>query len=201
MDLTNLRSKFTTEWQKVDVGRTLLLILLILALFSAGWQYLMPRVVTLTSKEFVRVPQIQRVTSIKRIAVPGPERVVTIEKEKIVEKLVLPPDVAADPNKQVIATGETPPSEAGFELATVMDWVTGESVEVVKEKELPFFEFTKRLELGAYYGLSTAAAQIGQLETRYQFMRTGPVKWDLKGEVNSRPELKALVGFHIDLIK
>lgn len=199
--LDNLMAKFTNQWRQVDWGRTLLLALLILACFAALWQYAMPQIQTISTTEFKRVTEIQKVDKIQRVLVPGPVQVVTIEKTKVVEKLILPPEVAADPNKQVITTGDLPASEAGFETATVLDVVTGESFEVSKEKVLPFFGLLNNLTLGAYYGISTAAAQMGQVDLRYRFARTGPLKWELMGEVNTRPEAKALAGFTVDLLK
>lgn len=87
--LTRLRSKFTTDLQRVDWGRTVLLILLILAVFSALWQYFMPEVKEITTTAFKRVPQIQKVAEVKRIYVPVTQ-VVTLDKHEVAQKLDMP---------------------------------------------------------------------------------------------------------------
>ena len=90
LSLTSLRSRFTTDWKKVDLGRTALLVLLILAVFSALWQYLMPQIRTIETTNFKRVPEIRKVVDVQRVLVPCPERgLVVLDKAQVVKKLGL----------------------------------------------------------------------------------------------------------------
>lgn len=88
--LTLLRNQFTIDWKQVDWPRTALLIALILALYAAGWQYVMPRMQTLTATEFRRVAEIRTVAAVQRVYVPCPEQgIVVLDKAAVARKLDL----------------------------------------------------------------------------------------------------------------
>jgi|GEM_PF-2103135 len=95
MDLISLKNRvkdsFTSDWRKIDWPRTGLLILLILAVFAALWQYAMPQVRTVTATQFVRVPQIKEAIKIERVRVACPEQgFVALDKKAVAEKLDMP---------------------------------------------------------------------------------------------------------------
>ena len=77
MDLTSLRNsireRFTSDWRRVDWPRTALLVGLILALYAALWQWVMPQVRIVNTREFVRVPEISKARDVQRVRVACPE--------------------------------------------------------------------------------------------------------------------------------
>lgn len=87
--LIRLRSRLTNDLQRVDWPRTVLLVLLVFAVFAALWQHFMPEVKEITTTAFKRVPQIQKVAEVKRIYVPV-KQVVTLDKHEVAQKLDMP---------------------------------------------------------------------------------------------------------------
>lgn len=89
----NLRSKFTLDPRQVDWRRTGLLVLLVLAIAAALWQYLMPRIVEVNTTSFKRVPEIRKVRDVQRVYVKCPEQGISVlDKGEVAKRLhiVLP---------------------------------------------------------------------------------------------------------------
>lgn len=171
----------------------------ILAISSAVYSwYRPPQLVTQT--EYVEVPKEKIVTKIKTVTVPGPERIVTIEKEKIVEKLGLPDWIKNNPDKQVIGNADVPcdDSISGHSVIAIMDTKTGEGSIIAKSKPLPFMSFANDREIGVRYGVSTQAPTQVDIYARWDFVRIGAMKFGVYGEANSQAEAKAMVqaGYH-----
>lgn len=81
---------FTTDLKRVDWVRTGLLVLLIIAIYVAVMQHLMPEIRTISSTVFRKVPEIRTVETVKRVTVACPESgVVTLDKAEVAEKLNL----------------------------------------------------------------------------------------------------------------
>lgn len=100
--------------------------------------------VPITQIEYVSVPQIKEVIKYKRVEVPGPEKIITIEKEKIVEKLKLPESFSQNSDLQAIATGVIAPYEGNTNVVATLDTKTGEGNLIAKQEPLPFFAFEKK---------------------------------------------------------
>jgi hypothetical protein len=126
---------------------------------------------------------------IKKINVPGPKEILTIEKEKIVEKLRLPNWFAQNADEQVIATAEIPPYEGITDTVATLNTKTGVGNIIAKQRPLSLLAFENKKELGARAGYTTD--EFKQLITvfgRWQFFRLGNFHAGLYGEGNSEGE-------------
>lgn len=178
-------------WLRSNKLLVILIIVTILAVSSAAWNWYHPQIRTISKTEYQTVVQEKEVVKIKRITVPGPVRIVTIEKQVIVEKLGINPVPGDD--SEIIANADIPCSEGGTSIVTLMDMTTGESTIIAKEKPLSLFGFPSNIEAGVRYGLSTDTLQQGNLFARWQFLRVGKVYLAAYGEMTTKPEAKAML--------
>lgn len=174
-----------------------IIILVFLILAGASWGYFHYwKTPDLTSTEqYTPAPGIKEVVKIKRVEVPV-EKIVTIEKEKVVEKLKLPDEIGKNPDKQIVATAVIEPYDGKTNAVAVVDTKTGEGSISVKKEPLPVFEFKNQKELGGRFGYSTdekGLKQQADLYGRWTILRVWRVHLGLYGEVNSRPEGKTAV--------
>jgi len=139
--------------------------------------------------------EMRETVKIKRIEVPV-ERIITIEKEKVVEKLRLSDDIAKDPDKQIIATTKVPAYEGDTDVVAIVDTKTGEGSMVVKQEPVPLFAFQNKKELGGRFGYVAGESGLKQqvdFYGRWTIFRVGRVHVGLYGEINSKPEGKTAV--------
>lgn len=148
-----------------------------------------PAVISRT--EYVKVPEIKTVTKIKTVKVPVKE-VVTIEKEVVVEKLMLPDEVAKDTDKQVITTGEVTPYEGKTNVVAVLDTQTGESKLIAKQQPMPFIDFENKKEIGVRYGATIKNGMEADIYGRWDFMRIGNIHLGVYGEANTSGDAKVM---------
>jgi len=200
--LDRLRSKFVDdwhEWRLYDWPRTILLVLLILAVFSALWQYFMPQVREINSTTFKRTREIHEVTKVQRVFVPCPQQgIQTLDKTEVAKKLELPwlqPPVAGAPvqpapvagdqkDLQVVATSDLPDSDNGYQVVDVFNTETGEVTPVVTEKESPWFDLENHGSLGAWYGYHNLTPA-SQLDVQWSFLRIKDAHLAVRGQANT----------------
>lgn len=183
---------YTGITKHFDIFHILLIILVSISLTSIGWNYFKPPN-PVTNVTYTQPPEEKVVTKIERIVVPGPPQIVTIEKPVIVEKLKLPDWFKNDVNQQAISNAELQPSKNGYSVIGTIDTKTGVGDIIAKEKEATFFGLPSNLSVSARYGLVTDGKQEAQLGVKYQPLRLGKFYLGVVGEVNSKPEAKALV--------
>lgn len=171
----------------------MLAIVAVVAVSSAAWNWYHPQTRTVTQTQYQTVEKEKVVDRIKLVKVPGPKEIVTIEKQVIVEKLVLPPSIASDPNQVITGNADVPPSEGGTSVVSVLDTVTGETQIISKPKPLSLFGLPSEIEAGIRYGLSTATVQQGQLYGRWQFLRVGKLYLGAYADVSTKPEARAML--------
>jgi hypothetical protein len=139
--------------------------------------------------EYVPVSKIKQVVKIKRVMVPGPDKIVTIEKEKVVEKLKLPNWVAQNADEQIIATGEIEPWEGKTDVVATLNTKSGAGNIIAKQRPLSLFAFENKKELGGRLGYTSK--EFKQIITgfgRWQFLRVGNFHAGLYGEGNTEGE-------------
>lgn len=216
--LTSLRNRFTADWRQIDWPRTGLLVLLILALFAAGWQYAMPEVRTITTTVFKRVPEIRTVHDVQRVRVACPEAgIVVLDKQEVAEKLhidwlrggdvaapegeVTPPSeegiqpgATPPPDLQVTATAEIPETDSGAEAVSLIDLNTGESTIVVREKPAPWFALENHGSLSGWYGYNQHLLLTGDIDGRWQFLRIKDMHLGLRTSGGTDGELRFQLG-------
>jgi len=195
------------DWRRVDWPRTVLLIVCILAIAAALWQYFMPQIRTVTTTEFKAVPQIRETVKLQRVTVQGPARLVTIDKQQVAEKLELPwllesgdsldprppvPGHASD--LQVVATSDLPESRAGYQEVAVVNTATGETTLVAKEKELPWFRFVNKGQASLWYGYDQRLRNVGDLEGRWQFLQIKKAGLALRGNLETGGDAQLQAG-------
>lgn len=165
-----------------------LTILLLLAIASMVWAWYKPAQV---KTEYVEVPQIKVVEKIKRVEVPV-EKVITIEKEKIVEKIKLPDWIVQNKDKQIIATGVIEPYEGNTDVVSVLDVKTGEGSLSASQQPMSLFGLESDKEIGVRYGFSTKGIRT-DVYGKYDFLRVGRFHVGAYGEINNLPEGKAML--------
>ncbi|MBZ0158380.1 MAG: hypothetical protein K8I29_19455 [Alphaproteobacteria bacterium] len=165
-----------------------LAILVVLVTVVALYSWFRP-VPVVTEKVFTPVPQVKEVVKIKRVAIPV-EKVIVVEKEKAVEALKLPDEIAKDEKKQVIATGEVDPYEGKTEVVTVLDTGSGEASVLARRKPLPLFDVIGKKEIGIGYEVSSAGGQGAAVFGRWTLVRVGAIYGTVSVEMNQRPEAK-----------
>ena len=219
--LTSLRSRFTTDWRQVDLRRTALLVLLVLAVFAALWQYFMPQIRTIESTVFKRVPEIRKVVEVQRIRIACPELgIVVLDKAQAEKKLHLALEdadstlYAGDGLKanateepgypydnrhltnsyEITATGEIPETRNGAEVMSTIDMNTGVSTIVVREKPTPWFQFRNDGAVGIRYGLDQRLNYIGNIYGRWDFLRIKDVYISANTDIETGGDAKLQIG-------
>lgn len=215
--IVKVKDRFTADWRQIDWGRTALLVLLILAAFSALWQYAMPEVRTITTAEFRRVNQIKVVEKIRRVQVPCPEQgIVALDKQETAARLGLnvgaalaPPAFGADATKgaassapttgnpadlQVTATADLPESDNGIEAVSVIDMRTGESAIVAKEKPAPWVQFRNDGAVGIRYGINHRLEYIGTAYGKWDFLRMKNLYLSAYGDIATGSDARLQLG-------
>ena len=151
--------------------------------------------VAVNAEAYTPAPEIKETVKIKRIEVPV-EKIITIEKEKVVERLKLPDDIGKNPDKQIVATAVIPPHEGDTNAVAVMDTRTGEGSISIKQEDPALFAFVNKKELGGRFGYATDESGVKQVVDaygRWTVLRVWRVHVGIYGEVNSRPEGKGAV--------
>jgi hypothetical protein len=209
-----LREMFTTDWRKIDYGRTALLILLILAIFAALWQYAMPEVRTITTTQFKRVPEIHKVETVKRVRIACPDSgIIVLDKQEAAKKLGIDwlqggdieksrdqgsgtgdqenQKAGTDPRSpipgplEITATAEIPRSNNGVNVISVIDADTGVSTIVAKEIPAPWFQFRRDAAAGIRYGLNQRLVNTGTVYGRWDFLRVKNVYLSANGDLTT----------------
>lgn len=176
-------------------------LVLVVLLMAGSWVYNWYKPAPLVNPvQFTPAPPIKGTESIKIITVPGPVQIVTVEKEKIVEKLKLPDEIAKNPDLQVTSTATVAPYEGKTDAIAVMNTRTGESEIQIKQEPLPFFQFLNKKEIGVRAGIATSVKNDvpgmqyhGVLYGRWTFLRVAGAKVAAYVEGNTNPEGKAML--------
>lgn len=190
MDLQQIRQRLNS----IDWLRTAALIFGILAACSILWNHFYPKQQAATT--YSTAAPIPAAANVPTQELP-PQRVIVLVKQEAIKKLPdLPPEVKNDPKAQITTTADIKPSPYGGSAVAFINTSTGRSSIVYKAKERPFFEFKRQVELYAEYGVSTRGNQQAAAGSRWTFIRTGAINWHAKGEINSAPEAKAMLGVH-----
>ena len=181
----------------LSLKAVLIILCCVLAIACASLAYFHFKTpVAVNAEVYTPAPEIKEVVKIKRVEVPGPEKIITIEKEKVVERLKLPDDIGKNPDKQIIATAVVEPYEGKTNAVAVMDTRTGEGSISVKQEDPPLFAFQNKKEIGGRFGYVTDESGVKQVVDaygRWTVLRVWRVHVGIYGEVNSRPEGKTAV--------
>jgi hypothetical protein len=162
-----------------------LLVITLLAVSSALYfWYKKPD--TITTKEYVKVPEIQKVVTVKRVEVPGPERVVTIEKRVIIDKLKLPEWFKSDANEQAIATAEISPYKGKTNAVAILNTKTGVGQIIAKQEPLPLIAFENDREIGIRGGIHSSGSPEAAVYGKWDFLRVGSMHLGVYGDASVR---------------
>ncbi len=138
------------------------------------------------SPQFTPAPSIPQAAQVKVVAVPGPPQILTVEKERIVHDLKLSDSIAKDPDKQVVATAQTPgPDGTKTDALAIIDTKTG-ATDIETKEERPWFSFLNEKEIGMRAGATLNGLQ-GALYARWTFARTWNVHYAIYAEATSPP--------------
>jgi hypothetical protein len=140
---------------KFKIISGIIILLLIFALIGAikSW-YEEKNKPPISTVEYIKVPEIKETVKIKKVEVPV-EKIVTIEREKIVEKVKMPEWFVENEKEQAIATASLPKSKAGYDVISTINTETGVGNIIAKEKEMSFFGLPNHKELYIKTGINT----------------------------------------------
>lgn len=174
-----------------------LLFVTLLAVSSAVYfWYQKPGVIT--TREYVKVPEIRTIEKVTRVEVPGPERIVTIEKKVVIDKLNLPQWVKDSPDEQVIATAEIEPYRGKTSAVSLINTKTGVGQIVAKQEPLPLFGFVNDREIGVRGGMNSSGSPEATVYGKWDFVRVGNVHLGVYGDASvkndSRIDARIQVG-------
>ena len=216
-----IKESFTADWRKVDLRRTVLLVLLILAVAAALWQYLMPQIRTIESTTFKRVPEIKKVVDVQRVYIKCPERgIVVLDKAELTKNMnlswlqggdlqaaavtespasageVIPPQPGGprQPDLQVTGTADIPATSNGVEAMSVIDMETGVTTITVREKPAPWFQFRNDGAVGIRYGLDQRLQYIGNFYGKWDFLRVKDVYFSAVADLETGGDAKLQAG-------
>ncbi len=181
----------------LSLKAVLIVVCCVLAIACASLAYFhFKKPVAVNAEVYTPAPEIKQTVKIKRVEVPGPERIITIEKEKVVERLHLGDEIGKNPDKQIVATAVIPPHEGDTNAVAVMDTRTGEGSISVKQEDPPWFAFQNKKEIGGRFGYvadENGTKQQVDAYARYTIFRVWKIHIGLYGEINSKPEGKGAV--------
>lgn len=181
----------------LSLKAVLIVLCCVLAIACASLAYhALKKPVAVNTETYTPAPEIKEVVKIKRVNVPGPKEIVTIEKEKVVERLHLGDEIGKNPDKQIVATAVIPPHEGDTNAVAVMDTRTGEGSISIKQEDPALFAFVNKKEIGGRFGYATDESGVKQVVDaygRWTVLRVWNIHLGIYGEVNSRPEGKTAV--------
>lgn len=105
----------------------------------------------------------------------------TYNKQVAAKKMNLPPEIVADPKKEILTTATVPASEGGYTAATVLDTETGVSQTIIKEIPRPWFALGGQTEVGVRAGIGTNGTA-AVVYARQDVFRVGKVNVAAYGE-------------------
>jgi hypothetical protein len=144
-------------------------IVLVVSGMAAGmawdWHHKPSTAATTTYAPAAPIPAAEK---IKVVTMPGPPQIVTVEKERVVEKLKLPDAIAKDRDKQVVATAEVVPYAGKTDAVALLDTRTGQAEIELKQEPLPFFGLENGKEVGARAGVGFHGPE-GVIYARWTF--------------------------------
>lgn len=148
----------------------------------------------ITEVKYITQEKIRTVERIKTVKVQGPKEIVTIEKEKVVNKLELPDWVKTDAAKQVIATAQIQPYDGYTDTVAVLDVKTGESEIIAKQVPHTTFGFEKTKVIGVRAGAHINSDSNVEIYGQYNFFRVGKAHMAAYGELDTEGDAKIMLG-------
>jgi hypothetical protein len=181
----------------VNIKTFLVFILCIIGCFTVyfWWHdHFRPAPKPITEVKYITQEKIRTVERIKTVKVPGPKEIVTIEKEKVVNKLELPDWVKTDAAKQVIATAQIQPYDGYTDTVAVLDVKTGESEIIAKQVPHTTFGFEKTKVIGVRAGAHINSDSNVEIYGQYNFFRVGKAYMAAYGELDTEGDAKIMLG-------
>lgn len=166
---------------------------LILMALIASWYDKTPQ--RRANSGFPQAPPIAGTEGGKTDVKIKPGTVKVIPKKKVKDAVdPLPPEVD-EPDIEVTATAEVPPSEAGTQVISTINVTTGDTKIFQKENKLPLIGFESLKRIGVGYGYSTRGTT-AKVYGDYSFLRVGVFHLGVQAEIEATttrvPEAKAM---------
>lgn len=158
-------------------------ILVVLSL-TYNWYRVAPKVST---KVYTQAQPPNQVKDVPKKVIET--KIKVYDKAKLKKKIELPPEVDLE-ETEVITVTDTPKTRSGMTVVTTVDKTTGETKSHIKEKELSLFGFENEKRLGVGYSINSKGETIVDTHAEYSFIRVGNIYGSVRGEVNTKAELK-----------
>ncbi|NTW88709.1 MAG: hypothetical protein HGB26_06205 [Desulfobulbaceae bacterium] len=118
--------------------------------------------------------QAPQVENVPQAVIAGPKKLVVYKRDKIVQKVDLPPVVRDNPQNQFTAAVQVPVSPYGGTATSFTNMSTGKSDIVISSKPRPLFGVGGKTSIGLFGGMSTKGnVALGYADQ--QILRVGPV--------------------------
>jgi hypothetical protein len=155
----------------------------ILLLLSAVWTF-WPRDKP-TAGESAPLPAAKEVRTIEKI-IERP-KIVYVYPDKVKPELNLPPSVAADTAKKIIATGKLDADERPYTLSAVLDVETGDSQVYARPDPLPWIGPGRQGAVGIAYGIGNEGPT-ARIYARHDLLRIKALHAGVRAEADQRGE-------------
>lgn len=124
--------------------------------------------------------------NVPQVVMPGPRVITVYVKQKLAEKVPLPPEVANNQQIQATATAAIIPSPYGGTAVAYTNMTTGVSGISYQAKSRPWYEFGGQTAIGAGAGLSSMGGQAGAIRVRQDVLRLWSANLAAEGEAIMR---------------
>jgi len=168
--------------KRYDAFAFIVIVLIILAICSAIWQWYIPEPIP-DPTHFTIQPPIKKTDTIERVDIPI-KKVVTLKKKDVIKVIkAIPEEIKQDDTKEITATAVTPcPEGTSIEAISIIDTNTGATTILTKPTKPSLFAFENKQEIGVRVGSN----QQIDVFARWQFVRVGSIHLGVYGEINPK---------------
>lgn len=170
------------------------LLVLLLPLLALVINWYKPDPKPVATPVYTQAQPSKDVASVPKKKMPLKQGATVLDKEKLKDKVDLPPEVE-EGDDEVTSVTEAPPSDTKTTIVTTIDPNTGNTKVYVKPEKPDLFEFENKKRIGVGYGYSTEGTHARVLGD-WTFFRVGAFHLSVAGEVNAvtnhAPDAKVL---------
>lgn len=123
--------------------------------------------------------------NVPKVVMAGPKTITVYVKEKLNQKVPLPPAVMNNPNIQAVATGDIKPAPYGGTAVAYTNISTGASGVSFQAKTRPWLQFGGQTSIGVGVGLSSQGGQVGAVRIRQDVLRLWSANISAEAEANT----------------
>lgn len=183
MDLQQIKQRLSNiPWRKI--GIRLFVAVCVAGAFIFAYKLMHPAPKPVTGPQIAQ--EAPKAADVPKVVMAGPKTITVYVKERLAEKIPLPPEVRDNPQIQPTATAAIVPSPYGGTAVSFINRSTGVSGISYQPKPRPWFKFGGQTAIGAGAGLSSYGGQVGAVRIRQDVLRLWSVNLTAEGEANMK---------------